>query len=66
MNPFNFHVPTRIVFGIGCANTLGALLSKQGVESALIITDRGVRRASCVTEVIDSLDSNGIGYDVFD
>ncbi|MCQ5375661.1 MAG: iron-containing alcohol dehydrogenase [Methanomassiliicoccales archaeon] len=66
MNPFKFHVPTKIIFQRCCAQSIGEILVKQGIHSSLIVTDGGVRRASCVRKVIDSLDDSNISYDVFD
>jgi len=66
MNPFKFFVPTRLVVGAGCVGTLGSLLEKQGVKSCLILTDRGVVKAGCVSKVLRSLDDSSISYEIYD
>ena len=66
MNPFKFFVPTRLAVGAGCVGTLGSLLEKQGVKSCLIVTDRGVVKAGCVSRVLRSLDDTSIGYEIYD
>jgi alcohol dehydrogenase len=66
MNPFSFNVPTRIIFEPGAINGLGPLLSDEGVNSALVITDKGVLKAGCLEGVFDSLDSMGIIHETYD
>jgi alcohol dehydrogenase class IV len=66
MNPFKFYVPTRLVIEVGCVSSLGTMLAKQGVKSALIVTDRGVMKAGCVSKVLSSLEDSGIGHEVYD
>jgi len=63
---FNFHVPTRIIFGQGRAASVGRILKARGLSSALIITDTGVVRAGCLKSVISSLEEHGILYGVYD
>jgi len=66
MNPFNFNVPTKIIFEPGSTSRLGSLLSDDGVNSALVITDKGVLKAGCLEGVFDSLDSMGIIHETYD
>ena len=66
MNPFRFYVPTRLVMEQGCVGSLGETLSKQEVDSALVITDRGVVEAGCVSKVLSSLEESGIGHVTYD
>lgn len=66
MIPFRFHVPTRLVVEAGCIGSLGTMLSKYGVTSALIVTDSGVVKAGCVVKVVASLDASGIRHEVYD
>lgn len=65
MNPFRFYVPTRLVMEPGCVVSLGQMLSAQGVDSALVITDRGVMEAGCVSKALASLDRAGIGHEIY-
>ncbi|MDH7508840.1 MAG: iron-containing alcohol dehydrogenase, partial [Methanomassiliicoccales archaeon] len=66
MNSFRFHVPTRVIFEKGSAHSIGKILLAHGIHSAFIVTDKGVRKASCVTKVIGALDESGIVYDIYD
>lgn len=66
MNPFRFYVPTRLVMEQGCVGSLGETLSKQEVDSALVVADRGVVEAGCVSKVLSSLEESGIGHVTYD
>ncbi|MFP4169616.1 MAG: iron-containing alcohol dehydrogenase family protein [Methanomassiliicoccales archaeon] len=66
MNPFEFFVPTRMVFRVGCVERLGPLLRERGADSSFIITDRGVLEAGCLDGVYRSLDEAGIVHETFD
>lgn len=66
MNPFTFNVPTRIIFEPGAASRLGPILSSEGINSALLITDKGVLKAGCLVGVFESLDSSEIAHETYD
>jgi alcohol dehydrogenase len=66
MNSFRFHVPTRIIFERGGVHSLGGLLAKENVYSAVVITDRGVLRAGCLKGVFASLDEHRILHETYD
>jgi len=66
MELFNFHLPTRIVFGVGALSNLGTELSERGWGSALIVTDKGVREAGLLARVEEQLKASGIDYGVYD
>jgi len=42
MIPFDFHCPTRIIFGPGKLNELGPLASGLGAKRVLVVSDRGI------------------------
>ena len=42
MHPFDFHLPTRVVFGAGTLARLGELLLELGVSRPLIVSDAGI------------------------
>jgi len=66
MNPFRFHVPTRIIFERGGVRSLGGLLAEENVNSAVVITDRGVFSAGCLKGVFASLDEHRIVHETYD
>jgi len=63
---FSFQLPPKIIFGIGALENLGIELSERGWESALIVTDRGVRQAGILAKVEESLKPYGIEYEIYD
>ncbi len=44
MIPFDFHCPTRIIFGPGKLNELGSLASGLGAKHVLVVSDRASSR----------------------
>jgi alcohol dehydrogenase class IV len=42
------------------------MLVKQGVKSALIVTDSGVMKAGCVSNVLYSLEKSGISHEIYE
>jgi alcohol dehydrogenase class IV len=66
MIPFTFNVPTKIVFEPGSIGGLGERLSSIGVNSALVVTDKGVMGAGCLEGIFSSLDSSGIVHETYD
>ncbi len=63
---FTFHLPTKILFGLGAVENLGPELDEHGLRSALIVTDPGVRGAGLLARVEDQLRAYKIGYEVYD
>lgn len=66
MNPFRFHVPTRIIFEVGAVHFLGEMLKDEGINAAMVITDKGVLGAGCLEPVFSSLDKYGIVHEIYD
>lgn len=63
MNDFIFNSPTRIVFGRGVADTVGAELSQYGYTSALVVYGGGsVVRSGLLDRVTASLEAAGIKH----
>jgi hydroxyacid-oxoacid transhydrogenase len=57
---------SAVRFGAGVTREVGADLADLGVANALIISDPTVARLAPVRTVIESLESNGISYALFD
>ena len=43
LQPFDFHTPTRVVFGPGTLDRLGEVARELGGNRALLVTDPGLR-----------------------
>ena len=63
---FSFNLPTRIEFGIGIVNQLGAFINELGGKKVMIVTDKGLRKAGVTDSVFRVLDEDGIEYCIFD
>lgn len=63
---FNFELDTKIHFGIGALEHVGAEFDERGWRSALIVTDRGVREAGLLARVEEHLRISDISYEVYD
>ncbi len=66
MNPFEFTLPTKIIFGPGCVKQLAEEIAAIGGKKPLIITDPGIRGAGIDRIVTDLLEDAGIEYGLFD
>ena len=66
MTPFEFHLPTRLVFGPGSIDRLGPLAREFGFRRPLLVTDRGLRDAGHVDAVLRRLRDAGVDAAVFD
>jgi alcohol dehydrogenase len=66
MSPFDFHCPTRIVFGPGRATELGALTAELGVKRALVVSDPGIIQAGHTGRCVELLNAAGVTTIVFD
>ena len=60
MIPFDFHCPTRIIFGPGKLNELGSLASGLGAKRVLVVSDRGIGSTSSTIVIL----SAGVGVAV--
>jgi choline dehydrogenase len=66
LSPYTLSFPIWVEFGTGKSEEAGELISTQGWESALIVTDPGIIDAGLLEGVTDSLEVAGIDYTVFD
>ena len=60
MVPFEFHPRTRVVFGSGCVERVGAAARELKVQRALLVADPGVAAAGHVAAVRRSLEAASI------
>jgi alcohol dehydrogenase len=66
MTPFDFRLPTRIVFGAGRIDELGELTNSLGqVVRALVVSDPGVVAAGHTQRGVESLHAAGVSTEVF-
>ncbi|MEM6797996.1 MAG: iron-containing alcohol dehydrogenase [Planctomycetota bacterium] len=66
MLPFDFHCPTRIVFGPGQVAELGALAAGLGVKRALVVSDPGIEEVGHTQRGVESLQAAGLETLAFD
>ncbi len=66
MIPFDYQPRTRIVFGPGKVDSLGALAGELGARRALVVSDPGIVAAGHVQRGLDSLAAAGIETQLFD
>ena len=66
MNPFEFTLPTKIIFGPGCVKQLAKEIAAIGGKKPLIITDPGIRGAGIDRIVTDLLEEAVVEYGLFD
>jgi alcohol dehydrogenase len=66
MLPFDFHCPTRIVFGAGKVDELGPIASALGARRVLMVSDPGIVAAGHTQRGIDSLQRFGLAVTLFD
>jgi alcohol dehydrogenase len=66
MLPFDFHCPTRIVFGPGKLDELGAVAASLAGKRVLLVSDPGVVAAGHAPRGIKSLESIGLTVALFD
>jgi alcohol dehydrogenase len=66
MIPFDYQPRTRIVFGPGKLEDLGALAGELGARRALVVSDPGIVKAGHTPRGLDSLRRAGIDTILFD
>jgi alcohol dehydrogenase len=66
LQPFDFHTPTRVVFGAGTLTRLGELARELGDQCVLVVTDPGLEEAGHPQRAIASLLDAGLRVFVFD
>src|SRR3954447_11907449 len=66
LQPFDFHTPTRVMFGPGTLSRLGELACELGATRALLVTDPGLEAAGHPQRAQQSLRDAGLEVHVFD
>jgi alcohol dehydrogenase len=66
LQPFDFHTPTRVVFGPGSIRRLGELANELGDRRVLVVTDPGLEAAGHPQRAVQSLKDAGLEVHVFD
>ena len=66
LQPFDFHVPTRVVFGAGSLGRLGELARELGESRVLLVTDPGIKEAGHPQRAMASLREAGLEVFLFD
>ena len=65
VKPFIFNTSPSIRFGDGCLKDIGSILSADGHDSALIVTDPGMVATDIVSEAVNSLEIAGITANLY-
>ena len=65
-SPFEFTLPTKIVYGCGVLKQLPDEIRLAGGSKILVITDPGLVKAGICGQVTDLLDEAGLTYTLFD
>jgi len=66
LQAYDFHTPTRVVFGPGSLNRLGELAQELGCTRALLVTDPGLKSAGHPRRAVESLQKSGLEVFIFD
>lgn len=66
IKPFEFVLPTKIIYGAGKIEVLGDELKALGAKKTMIITDKGLVRSGLIKRVSDIIAKAGIGYVIYD
>ena len=66
MNPFEFRLPTRLVFGPGTVDRVGRLARDLGMTRPLLVADPGIRDAGHVDGALRLLHDAGLDVELFD
>lgn len=65
LEPFDFHTPTRVVFGPGTVRNLGELAQELGESRVLLVTDPGLEAAGHPQKAAASLEAAGLKVFLF-
>lgn len=57
---------SAIRFGVGVTREVGDDLLELGIKKVALFTDKRVAKLKCMTNVCESLERNGIKFDIFD
>jgi alcohol dehydrogenase len=66
LQPFDFHTPTRVMFGPGMMQRLGEVALELGAGRVLLVTDPGLEAAGHPQRALASLNGAGLEVHIFD
>jgi alcohol dehydrogenase len=66
LRPFDYHSPTRVVYGPGTVSRLGELARELGAGRVLLVTDPGLEAAGHPQRAMESLRESGLQAFLFD
>src|SRR5580692_547751 len=66
LQPFDFHTPTRVMFGPGTMQRLGEIARELGATRVLLVTDPGLNAVGHPRRAQQSLTDAGLEVFVFD
>ena len=66
MKPFEFALPTHLVFGPGTVDRIGSIARDFGMTRPLLVSDRGILDAGHVDRALKLLCDAGLSVEVFD
>ncbi len=59
LEPFQFHIPTKLLAGPGITETLGSELDALGIKSLFVVTDRYLYQSGMVANILKGLEGWG-------
>jgi len=62
---FDFHLPTKIIFGEGAVRRLGGEVKRLTGSNVLIVTSRGMSERQAIKDILSHLNEAGITTNVF-
>jgi len=65
MNNFNFHLPTKIIFGQPFRETLLFELAEMSADNVLLVADPGIAQLGLISQLKDSLIQEGLAVSTF-
>ena len=63
---YSFHVPIKMIYGIGAIEKAGEVARELGATKAFLVTDQGVVQASLLERVVSPLEAAGVPVQVFE
>jgi alcohol dehydrogenase len=63
---FNFHIPTKIIFGLGKAQTFVNECDLKASDKILFVIDPGLLKLGISDEIVSSFSKRGFDYIIFD
>jgi len=63
---YSFHMPTRMVYGIGAANRVGEIVRELEGRKVFIVTDGGIVKAGLLDRIMPQLEAEGLTVEVYE